>query len=262
MIGFLGFGNMGMGLAKGMLRSAALSPMEIGASSAHFDTLQSRAKTLGILAYPDNLSLVKASDWVILAVKPNKAAPVLRELGESLRGKIVCSLVANLHFDALDALLPEDTPHISILPNTPVEVGRGVICYENKHSLNEIQWKKLRELLSPCGLMTGVDSSLLGIAGTVTGCGPALTALYLEAMSDAAVKHGLPRELAYTLVSEMVAGTATLRNAKSLHPGVLKDAVCSPGGTTIRGVTQLEKDGFRGNVINAMDAIMEFSEKK
>ncbi len=100
-----------------------------------------------------------------------------------------------------------------------------------------------------------VDARHLGIAGTLSGCGPAFTAMFIEALSDGAVLHGLPRELSYQLASQMVVGTGKLQISTKRHPGAMKDAVCSPGGTTIKGVTALEQKGFRSAVIGAIDAI-------
>ena len=103
--------------------------------------------------------------------------------------------------------------------------------------------------------MQPVETHLLSVAGTVAGCGPAFAAMFIEALSDAGVKHGLPRALSYRLASQMLAGTAKLQLATNAHPGQMKDAVCSPGGTTIVGVAALEKNGFRHAVIDAIDAI-------
>ena len=103
--------------------------------------------------------------------------------------------------------------------------------------------------------MLQVDTPLLGVAGTVCGCGPAFAAMFVEALADAAVMHGIPRADAYRMASQMIVGTGKLQLASGTHPGAMKDAVCSPGGTTIRGVAELERRGFRGSVIVSVDAI-------
>ena len=107
------------------------------------------------------------------------------------------------------------------------------------------------------GMVEFVDGKHLGIAGTISGCGPAFAAMFIEALSDGAVLYGLPRELSYKLASQMVAGTGKLQLATGRHPGVMKDGVCSPGGTTIAGVTAMERKGFRSAVIDAVDAVMK-----
>ena len=114
---------------------------------------------------------------------------------------------------------------------------------------------RVQELFGHLGLVQPVESRLLGIAGTLSGCGPAFVSMFIEALGDAGVKHGLPRAMAYRLAGQMVAGTGRMQVETGAHPGAMKDAVCSPGGTTIVGVAELERGGMRAAVINAVDAI-------
>ena len=128
---------------------------------------------------------------------------------------------------------------------------------ENKHSLTEAEVTLLKELLSPVSLVLFMDTKLLGIGGTVSGCSPAFVAMFIEALSDAAVMYGIPRKTAYQIVEKMMEGTAAMALATEQHPGQMKDAVASPGGTTIRGIASLEEHNFRGAVIDAIKAIEE-----
>ena len=144
---------------------------------------------------------------------------------------------------------------MSTIPNTPVSIGEGIIIAENRHSLSNEEYQLVEELFSKIALLQFVDSKQLSIAGTLSGCGPAFTSMFIEALADAAVKHGLTREISYKLASQMVAGTGKLQIATGKHPGEMKDAVCSPGGTTIVGVATLERKGLRSAVIDAIDAI-------
>lgn len=139
--------------------------------------------------------------------------------------------------------------------NTPVAVCEGIVVFERRHSLSDVQLKAVTELFSHVGLVLTVDTPLLGMAGTICGCSPAFVAMFIEALSDAAVKYGIPRADACRMVSQMVVGTGKLQLETGQHPGAMKDAVCSPGGTTIVGVGELEQRGFRGAVIAAIDAI-------
>ena len=180
---------------------------------------------------------------------------VLAPVKGLLAGKIVVSVAAGMTFDRYEEILAPGTHHLSTVPNTPVAVGEGIVVCERRHSLSEAEWESVRELLSHVGLVIPVDTAQLGIAGTVCGCGPAFVAMFVEALADAAVKHGIARADAYRMVSQMVVGTGKLQLATGQHPGALKDAVCSPGGTTIVGVAELERKGFRGAVIDAVDAI-------
>jgi len=143
------------------------------------------------------------------------------------------------------------------MPNTPAMVREGVLLFEEKTSLEPAERKVLMDLFATVGVVEEVPSALMAAAGTVTGCGPAFVDLMIEAYADAAVKYGVPREQAYALVAQMVKGSAALALETKEQPGVLKDAVCSPGGTTIRGVCSLEEDGFRAACIHSIDAILE-----
>ena len=163
-------------------------------------------------------------------------------------------MAAGWPFERYEALLP-GTRHLSTMPNTPVRVCAGVFLLEEKHSLTPEEYVLVQELFGHLGLVQPVESRLLGIAGTLSGCGPAFVSMFIEALGDAGVKHGLPRAMAYRLAGQMGAGTGRMQVETGAHPGAMKDAVCSPGGTTIVGVAELERGGMRAAVINAVDAI-------
>ena len=203
----------------------------------------------------DPQEVVQNSDVVILAVKPYLIEQVVAPLKELLKGKMVVSVAAGFTFARYQQLLDESPHHISTIPNTPIAVGEGIMICEQTHSLDEQQWQTFCELFSPIALIELVGSDHLSAAGTLGGCTPAFTAMYLEALSDAGVKYGLTRAASYRIAAKMLCGTGKLYLESGTHPGAMKDAVCSPGGTTIRGVSALEKAGFRGAVIGAIDAI-------
>ena len=149
----------------------------------------------------------------------------------------------------------EPDPQMMQRSNTPIAVGAGVIACEQRHSLADEELEAFENLFGRIALIEWVDGKLLSTASSIAGCGPAFAAMFLESLGDAGVKHGLPRATAYRLAAQMMMGTAKLHLETGTHPGAMKDAVCSPGGTTIKGVAALEKDGFRGCVIDAIDAI-------
>ena len=194
------------------------------------------------------------ADVVIVAVKPHLIEEVLSPVRGQLADKAVVSVAAGWPFERYEALLP-GTRHLSTMPNTPVRVCAGVFLLEEKHSLTPEEYVLVQELFGHLGLVQPVESRLLGIAGTLSGCGPAFVSMFIEALGDAGVKHGLPRAMAYRLAGQMVAGTGRMQVETGAHPGAMKDAVCSPGGTTIVGVAELERGGMRAAVINAVDAI-------
>ena len=141
------------------------------------------------------------------------------------------------------------------IPNTPMAVGKGVLVTEIANTLTEAQTETFERLFAPISLIEHVDSAHMGIAMCIAGCAPAFTDMYIEALGDAGVKYGLQRATAYRLAAKMVEGVGALYLASETHPGAMKDAVCSPGGTTIKGVASLEESAFRGAVIKAVDAI-------
>lgn len=254
-VGFIGFGNMAQAIAKGLIESKTLDPENIYASAAHYDKLLNNTAPYGITACRNNLETVKLCDWLILAVKPYQIEAVLSELRDELQGKRVLCVAAGWNYDRLHSCLDESTHHISTIPNTPIGVQKGILVSEARHSLNEDELAELKQLFEKIALIEMVDTHLMSIAGTIAGCTPAYAAMFIEALGDAGVKHGLPRDTAYRLAAKMLEGTGTLYLEEKKHPAAMKDAVCSPGGTTIKGVAALEKNGFRGAVIEAIDAI-------
>ena len=256
-IGFIGFGNMAQAIAKGLVLKNAIKPEEIYASAKNWDKLCENTKLYGFVPCKDENELVQHVDMVVIAVKPHIVEEVVLKVKDKLLGKIVVSVVVNYPFDKYEEILLPNTHHVSTLPNTPVSVGEGIILYEEKNSLTEDELKAFNDLFSKIALVEEVDTKSLAIGGVISGCGPAFTSMYIEALSDAAVKYGLTRELSYKLASQMIVGTGKLQLETGNHPGKMKDAVCSPGGQTIIGVTTLEKEGFRGAVIEAIDQIQK-----
>lgn len=147
--------------------------------------------------------------------------------------------------DQLEAIIP-GTSHLSVVPNLPIGVGAGVLVVEQSHTLDYEQMALVRSLFDPIALLETVDTAHMSIAGIVSSCAPAFTAVYVEATADAGVKYGLRRDTAYRLAAKMVEGTGAQIIEEDMTPSALKDGVCSPGGATIKGVVALEHEGFRG----------------
>lgn len=254
-IGFIGFGNMAQAMAAGLLLRQAVEPGQLYACAKNWEKLRGNTEPRGMHPCRDAAELVAACDLVVVAVKPYLVAEVLAPVKEQLAGKILVSVAAGKPFDAYEEILAPGTHHLSTVPNTPISVGEGIIACERRHSLTDDEWALFSEIFGKAALIVPVETAQLSIAGTLAGCGPAFAAMFIEALADGAVKQGLPRVLAYQLASQMVVGTGKLQLATGAHPGAMKDAVCSPGGTTIVGVAALERRGFRGAVIDAIDEI-------
>ena len=253
-IGFIGFGNMASAMADGWIASGKVPAGHLYACAGHYDALVERTASRGMNACHDASEVVTASDVVVVAVKPYLIEGVLAPVAGLFAGKTILSVAAGWKSEDYERVIP-GTHHLSTVPNTPVAICEGVIACEAAHTLDAGEYTLLNELLGLLGTVVEVESRLLSVAGTVGGCSPAFIAMVIEALGDAAVKYGIPRAKAYAMVSQMVAGTAKLQLATGQHPGAMKDAVCSPGGTTIRGVAALEEAGMRSAFIKAIDAI-------
>ncbi|HIX73189.1 MAG TPA: pyrroline-5-carboxylate reductase [Candidatus Anaerobutyricum stercoripullorum] len=255
-LGFIGMGNMAKAIAEGIIKSGKMSGQDVYAYAPHQDKLQKNAKAIGFMPCATMEELLEASDTVVMACKPYQIEGVLEMYRDALAGKALVSIAAGWDFAKYKPLLDASTRVQFIMPNTPAMVGEGVMLFEETHSLEEEERKELFDLFSALGLVEEIPSHLMGIAGTLTGCGPAFIDLVIEALGDAGVKYGVPRAQAYALVSQMILGSAKLQLKTGEHPGVLKDNVCSPAGTTIRGVNALERAGLRAAFLDAIDAIV------
>ena len=254
-IGFIGFGNMGSAICDGMLAAGVIPPGNVNACAHDWEKLLDNTEKRGINACMTAGETAENSDLIVVAVKPYMVRTVLEPIKDKLIGKAVVSIAAGCGFDFYEEFLIEGTNHISTVPNTPVAIGQGIIVTEEKHSLTDEQLAVFEELFGAIGVVEYVDAAHVSVAGTLSGCGPAFAAMFIEALGDAGVKYGLKRPVAYRLAAQMIAGTGSLYMETGTHPGAMKDAVCSPGGTTIRGVSALEENGFRSALIKAIDAI-------
>ncbi|BDR54432.1 pyrroline-5-carboxylate reductase [Bombiscardovia apis] len=256
-IGFIGYGNMGQAIAEGLVRAGVVTGQQIMATTPHFDTLKTKTDRIGARAVRTAAEIAQAADIVVVAVKPYQVEEALEPIVEDLAqdNRFVLSIVGGYTHSWYEDVLKANTHLICAVPNTPIAVGKGILVTETTHSLTSDQYRQFTDVFGPIALIEEVSTAQLGIATTVAGCAPAFTAMYMEALADAGVKYGLARGSAYRLAAQMVEGTGALYLATGMNPGAMKDQVTSPGGTTIKGVSALEKAGFRGAVIDAVDAI-------
>ena len=255
-IGFIGMGNMALALAKGFIKSQKIKAVNIFAYAPNQEKLKNNADRLGFIPCDSIKDLVKKCDTLVVACKPYQIESVLAEIKDDLKDKNLLSVAAGWTYDTFAALVDSSTKILCIMPNTPAMVGEGVFLFEDKHSLSKTEYTQITDLFASLGIVETLPTRLMGIGGAISGCGPAFMDLIMEAYADAAVKYGISRAQAYRLIAQTMKGSAALQIATGDHPGVLKDAVCSPGGTTICGVDALEKAGLRAACIGSIDAIM------
>lgn len=251
--GFIGCGNMGGAVAKALRRSTA--DIVISDRSGRARAL---AEELGI-RYGTNREIAAGCDRIFLAVKPHMMGDVLASLQPILSQcrPLLISMAAGLTTQKIAALAGCDLPVIRMMPNTPTSIGQGVIQYCcNSLVKPEVLSDWLGDM-APCGLLDPLEEGLMDAASALSGCGSAYAYLFLEALADGAVACGIPRAKAMDYAAATLAGAAQMYLSTHTHPGALKDAVCSPGGSTIAGVRALEQHGFRGAVMDCVIAAFE-----
>lgn len=255
-IAFIGMGNMAQALAGGWIKARKLSKADIFAFAPNQEKLAKNAKKIGFFPCKTLEEAVDSAETIIMACKPYQIEDVLSQIKSKLSGKNLISIALGWNFNKYKQFVDESVNVQFVMPNTPAMVGEGVFLFEKSNSLSAETRGEIWNLFSALGVVEELSDNLMGIGGAVSGCGPAFVDLFIEAYADAAVKYGIPRNMAYKLVSQTVLGSAKLQLATGEHPGVLKDNVCSPGGSTIRGVTALEENGLRNACIKSIDAIM------
>ena len=250
--GFIGCGNMGGALAAALTKNTK----DVLVADQYSD-VQAIAQRLGC-SYGTNEEAASAQR-VFLAVKPNVAQGVLEQLRPVLceHKPMLISMCAGVSIAQLEAWSDADLPIIRIMPNTPAAVGKGMILYCTNALAQEADVEDFLQDMNMAGLFDRLDEKLIDAGSALSGCGPAYMYLFLEALADGAVACGLPRAKAYTYAAATMAGAAEMVLQTGNHPGALKDAVCSPGGSTIAGVRALEENAFRGAVMDCVAAAYE-----
>ncbi len=255
-LGFIGAGNMGEAILRGILREGLLSPHNVYAYDPNKAKIQSLQSELGILTAQSANAMISACDVILLAVKPNICAKVLSDCAGALKGKALISIVAGWSRPKLAAIAP-DCRILRVMPNTPCMVGQGMVALDMDHTLTEEELQFAQAMFDATGKTELVPSYLMNAVTGVSGSGPAYVYVFIEALADGGVRAGLPRDMAYRLAAQTVLGSAKMVLDTGIHPGALKDAVCSPAGTTIEAVVALERGGLRAAVLDAVEACVD-----
>ncbi|MCI9631043.1 pyrroline-5-carboxylate reductase [Thomasclavelia cocleata] len=251
-IGFIGMGNMASAIAGGIIKSNFIEGNRVYAFDIDQEKLMKMNHEFNLISCESEIDLVEKVDLVVLAIKPNIVDEVIVKIKDKLDDKAVISIVAGYDNEKFNQLLLPSTRHLSVMPNTPALVLKGMTLLEKENSLTVTELEFIVEMFSSIGEVLILPSYQMKAGGSISGCGPAFVYMFIEAMADGGVSLGLPRDVAYKLASQTLIGSGMMQKETAMHPGILKDQVCSPGGITIKGVEALEENGFRNAVIKAV----------
>ncbi len=259
-IGIIGIGNMGLAILKGLLH--LYGKEEIIFTDVNQERCAAVSEETGVAYVRSNAECANQAKYVILAVKPQYFDGVLKNICNITTEKnVIISIAPGITIGQLKEKLGIEKRVVRAMPNTPALLGEGMtgVCY-NDADFDEEERKTIEEIFQSFGKMRKVEERQMSAVVCVSGSSPAYVYMFIEALADSAVKYGLPRDAAYEMAAQAVYGSAKMVLETGEHPAALKDKVCSPGGTTIAGVSALEEFGFRNAVIKAGDACFVKSE--
>lgn len=259
-IAFIGAGNMGGALIMGICK--AIDPQQVVIFDTDFSKVQTLSEKTGCAVANTAEEACGSAEYIVLAVKPQvlrdvqtRLVPVMQEIAAKGVQQTVVSIAAGISLEGL-AEIPLanglDLPIIRMLPNTPSEIGEGLNIYVENSLVTEEKCAELEAIFAKCGLIERVTEHIMDVASAVSGCTPAFAYMFVEALADGAVRCGVPRDKAIRYAAQAVKGAAAMVLETGRHPDALKDAVCSPGGSTIVGVATLENSAFRAAAANAV----------
>ncbi|MGK7912672.1 MAG: pyrroline-5-carboxylate reductase [Synechococcus sp.] len=255
----IGGGAMGSALLRGILRAQLHTPQVVGVSEPDRKRGTDLADELDIHYLPDNTVAAQA-ETVLLAIKPQVFPIVADQLRPHLSAKLVISILAGTSISQLESAFP-GVAVVRVMPNTPALVGEGMTALSFGEHVTESNRNEATALFKSVGRVISVPESQMDAITALSGSGPGYMATIVEALSDGGVKAGLPRAIATELAVQTMLGSAKLLQQEQLHPAVLKDRVTSPGGTTISGIAELERQGLRAALIDAVQAAKQRSEE-
>lgn len=250
-IGILGLGKMGEAIAQGLVRSESRQ-FKIQATTRSENSAREVSRRLSIECHTNNEKLVQSSDVILLCVKPHQAEKLLRSLNPQMKsGQLLISVCASITTQQLSEWCGGKIPVIRAMPNTPCLIGQGMTVYCGGLA-KDVELELAKEIFGTLGKTAVIEESLMDGATGLSGCGPAYVYLIIEALSEAGVKVGLPRQVATLLASQTLAGAAQMVLSRGAHPAELKDEVTTPAGCTIDGLMALEEGKLRVTLIKAV----------
>ncbi len=265
-LGLIGCGNMGSALLSGITSTGVCQPSEVIFSERNDELVREREGALGVTGTSDNVALAKNSDIIIIVVKPYQLNDVADEIRNVIEpDQIIVVIAAGRTIASIKEVFTTlavagSLKIVRTMPNTPAMVGESMTALCVNDHMTEEDVVKVKAVFSAIGKVEVVSEDMMDLITGLSGSGPAFIYMLIEAMADEAVRLGMTRDTAYLFASQTVLGSAKMVRDTGKHPGALKDAVCSPAGTTIAGVCALEEAGFRDAIMRGVRAAVERSQ--
>lgn len=251
-VAVIGGGTMGEAIVKSLLRNKLAGKQDIVVGDIAGSRLETLHKRYGINITSDNVDGVKDVQVVILAIKPQELMPVLDQISKHINKQLVISIAAGISLDLIRQKL-DSQQIVRAMPNTPAQVGKGMTVWVNTDGLNKENYETAQKILAAMGEeIHFTNEKYIDMATAISGSGPAYVFYFIEALIDAGVHIGLPRDIAQKLVIQTIVGSVETMKKMSKHPAELKNMVTSPGGTTSEALLQLESGGMKSQLINAV----------
>lgn len=259
-IGFIGLGNMALAIINGMISSDVVQSKQIIVYDILKSKLEKLSKSIGFQVADSEEGIAEQSDILFLAVKPNIIPTVLEKIKIKFKkSTIIVSIAAGMTIKTIENIIGYNHKIVRIMPNTPAQINEGMASLTGNKHITKMELAEISAIFNSLGRSEVVPEPLIHTVTGISGSSPAYVFIFIEAMADAAVLSGMPRDQAYKFAAQAVLGSAKMVLESGKHPGELKDMVCSPGGTTIEAVRVLEKRGFRSSVIEAVTVCIEKS---
>jgi pyrroline-5-carboxylate reductase len=254
-IGFIGAGKMAQAMIEGILKSKLVPKQNIIASALTVSTLDKIKNTYAIVTTDNNKEVARFADLLILAVKPDLHSKVIEEIKNEVKQDIIIiTIAAGVTLSDIEAAFGFHVKAVRTMPNTPSLVGEGMSVISPNAFITEEEINVVDHLFRTFGKTERLEEKLMDAVPAISGSSPAYVYMFIEAMADGGVRQGIPREKAYRLAAQAVLGAARMVIETEIHPGELKDNVCTPGGATIEAVNTLEREKFRGSILAAMES--------
>lgn len=257
-IGFIGCGNMASAMIGGIVKKGVLKPEEVIASNRSSGKLEAIKEEYGICTTLDNTEVAREAEIIVLAVKPFFYEDVIKEIKKEVKkSQIIVTITVGFDMERITYLFGQELKIFHTMPNTPALVGEGITAISYNEEVTKEDIEQVRYIFGGFGKTEIISEDQMDAFVAVGGSSPAYVYMFIEAMADQAVSEGIPRAQAYRFAAQAVKGAAEMVLETGKHPGELKDMVCSPKGTTIEAVMELEKRGFRSSIMEAMKACVK-----